>query len=88
MKEVLYIKQARTGSRYDKEDKVAQLIAFAVAKPNDFEVEMKLTQAIKAEQWKMVMEYMSSQRIIYREELPLTANGKVDRKALIAEVKD
>ncbi|MCT4394180.1 D-alanine--poly(phosphoribitol) ligase subunit DltA [Lacticaseibacillus paracasei] len=86
LNQVSYIKQASTVPRYNKDHKVAQLIAFAVAKPNDFESDMKLTQAVKAELGKMVMEYMIPQRIIYRDKLPLTANGKVDRKALIAEV--
>ena len=76
LNQVSYIKQASTVPRYNKDHKVAQLIAFAVAKPNDFESDMKLTQAVKAELGKMVMEYMIPQRIIYRDKLPLTANGK------------
>ncbi|MED7632155.1 D-alanine--poly(phosphoribitol) ligase subunit DltA, partial [Lacticaseibacillus casei] len=65
---------------------VAQLLAFAVAKPNGFDSDMKLTQAVEAELGKMVMEYMIPERVIYRGQLPLTANGMVDRKALVAEV--
>lgn len=84
--QVSYVKQATTVPRYDKNHKVAQLIAYVVPNQNNFESEFALTQAIKKELSESVMSYMIPQRFIYRDSLPLTANGKVDRKSLMAEV--
>lgn len=44
---VSLVSQATTVPKYDKNHKVQQLIAYVVAKENDFEDEFKLTQAIK-----------------------------------------
>ena len=49
---------------------------------NDF----KMTQAIKEELKETMMPYMMPQRFVYVETLPLTQNGKVDRKSLMKEV--
>jgi len=83
---VTHVKQATTVPRYDKDHKVTQLIAYVVPDGGDYASDMERTKAIKAELGQMVMEYMVPQRIVYRDALPLTANGKVDRKTLIAEV--
>ncbi|HCZ38295.1 D-alanine--poly(phosphoribitol) ligase subunit DltA [Brochothrix thermosphacta] len=66
--------------------KVQNLIAYVVAKPHEFEKNNQLTQAIKAELAPLVMDYMIPGRWVYVDQLPLSANGKVDRKALINEV--
>ncbi|KRO17960.1 D-alanine--poly(phosphoribitol) ligase subunit DltA [Lacticaseibacillus saniviri] len=84
--QVKEVKQATTVPRYDKEHKVTQLIAYVVPQTSPVDNAMALTKTIKAELGELVMEYMIPQRIVYRDALPLTANGKVDRKALIAEV--
>lgn len=88
LNQVSYVKQATTVPRYDKNCKVSQLVAYVVPNDNDFESEFALTQAIKKELGEMVMSYMIPQRFIYRDSLPLTANGKVDRKSLMAEVNN
>ncbi|WP_265456729.1 D-alanine--poly(phosphoribitol) ligase subunit DltA [Enterococcus sp. HY326] len=82
--DVSLVKQATVVPKY-VENKVEQLIAYVVPEANDFEKEFKLTKAIKEELAGLVMDYMVPQKFIYVEELPLTANGKVDRKGLIAE---
>lgn len=82
---VSYVKQAAVVPKYQNH-KVQQLVAFVVAHPHDFEKEFKLTKAIKEELSLSVMEYMIPQKFIYVEQLPLTANGKIDRKGLMNEV--
>ncbi|ALS01515.1 D-alanine--poly(phosphoribitol) ligase [Enterococcus silesiacus] len=82
---VSYIKHAAVVPKYQNH-KVQQLVAFVVANPHEFEKEFKLTKAIKEELSRSVMDYMIPQKFIYVEKLPLTANGKIDRKGLINEV--
>ena len=53
---------------------------------DQFERDLHLTKAIKAELENDMMSYMMPSRFIYRESLPITPNGKIDIKALIAEV--
>lgn len=69
-----------------KENKVANLAAFVVPHPHTFEKEYQLTAAIKKELAVSTMSYMIPQKWIYLNELPLTANGKIDRKTLMNEV--
>ena len=76
------VDQAITVPRYDANHKVVQLIAYVV-------LNQPLTNAsavLKKELAATVMEYMVPQRIEIRSQLPQTANGKIDRKALMAEV--
>lgn len=82
---VSYVKQAAVVPKYQNH-KVQQLVAYVVATPHEFEKEFKLTKAIKEELGLSVMEYMIPQKFIYVEQLPLTANGKIDRKGLMNEV--
>lgn len=82
---VSYVKQAAVVPKYQNH-KVQQLVAFVVAHPHDFEKEFKLTKAIKEELSSSVMDYMIPQKFIYVDQLPLTANGKIDRKGLMNEV--
>ncbi|EOL42808.1 D-alanine--poly(phosphoribitol) ligase subunit DltA [Enterococcus caccae] len=82
---VSYVKQAAVVPKY-QHHKVQQLVAFVVANPHEFEKEFKLTKAIKEELSLSVMDYMIPQKFIYVEQLPLTANGKIDRKGLMNEV--
>ena len=70
---------------------ISQLIAYVVkdeTKAADFESDFKLTQAIKQELLETMMSYMMPQKFIYVDSLPLTANGKIDRKSLMKEVND
>ncbi|MBO0440497.1 D-alanine--poly(phosphoribitol) ligase subunit DltA [Candidatus Enterococcus ikei] len=82
---VSYVKQAAVVPKYQNH-KVQQLVAFVVANPHDFDKEFKLSKAIKEELSLSVMDYMIPQKFIYVEQLPLTANGKIDRKGLMNEV--
>jgi len=86
---VSYVTQATTVPRYDKDHKVSQLVAYIVkdqAKTKDFASDFKLTQAIKKELLETMMSYMMPQKFVYVEKLPLTQNGKIDRKKLMKEV--
>lgn len=79
------IKQGVVVPRYNADHRVVQLIA--VIAPNETTAsEKELTKAIKAELTDNIMPYMMPQRFVYRDELPLSANDKVDIKALIQEV--
>ncbi|MGX7244929.1 D-alanine--poly(phosphoribitol) ligase subunit DltA [Enterococcus quebecensis] len=82
---VSYVKQAAVVPKYQNH-KVQQLVAYVVAERNEFDKEFKLTKAIKEELRQTVMDYMIPQKFIYVDQLPLTANGKIDRKGLINEV--
>ena len=65
---------------------MSQLIAYVVLKNAESENDFKMTQAIKEELKETMMPYMMPQRFVYVETLPLTQNGKVDRKSLMKEV--
>ena len=80
-----WVKQAVVVPKY-QEKKVEQLIAYVVPETHPFEKEFQLTKAIKSSLSETVMEYMIPQRFIYVEQLPHTANGKIDRKWLTNEV--
>lgn len=84
-----YVASAVAVPRYNDQHKVHQLLAYIVLKPgarDQFERDLHLTKAIKAELENDMMSYMMPSRFIYRESLPITPNGKIDIKALIAEV--
>ncbi|GAX47610.1 D-alanine--poly(phosphoribitol) ligase subunit DltA [Pseudolactococcus reticulitermitis] len=86
-----YVASAVAVPRYNDQHKVHQLLAYIVLKPgarDGFERDLQLTKAIKTELENEMMSYMMPSRFIYRESLPITPNGKVDIKALIAEVND
>jgi D-alanine--poly(phosphoribitol) ligase subunit 1 len=85
LEKVSYVKQATVVPKY-QDHKVQQLVAYVVANDNDFEKAYQLTKAVKEELAEGVMEYMIPQKFVYVEQLPLTANGKIDRKRLINEV--
>lgn len=87
LNEVSYVKQAVVVPKY-KDHKVQQLVAYVIVEENPFEKSFQLTKAIKEEMQETVMEYMIPQRFVYVEQLPLTQNGKIDRKGLINEVNN
>lgn len=84
--QVSLVSQATTVPKYDKNDKVSQLIAYIVPEKNKYKDNFELTQAIKAELHETMMSYMMPQRFVYVDSLPLTTNGKIDRKSLMKEV--
>ncbi|MCZ2492284.1 D-alanine--poly(phosphoribitol) ligase subunit DltA [Dellaglioa carnosa] len=81
-----YVKQAITIPKYDKDHKVSQLIAYVVQKEHPFDRDIELTAAIKKDMAETTMSYMIPQKFVYVDSLPLTQNGKIDRKKLINEV--
>lgn len=85
LEQVSYVQQAIVVPKY-QQHKVQQLVAYVVVADHSFEKAFQLTKAIKEELADSVMDYMIPQRFVYVEQLPLTANGKLDRKGLIAEV--
>lgn len=85
---VSLVSQAVSVPKYGKDHKVQQLIAYIVANENDFDSEFKLTQAIRAELKESMMDYMMPQKFVYVDSLPLTNNGKIDRKSLMKEVNE
>ncbi|WP_071131856.1 D-alanine--poly(phosphoribitol) ligase subunit DltA [Enterococcus timonensis] len=83
--QVSYVKNACTVAK-DKNGKTQMLVAFVVVKAHDFPSEFALSKAIKKELSEKVMDYMIPQRFIYLEKIPLTVNGKLDRKLLTLQV--
>lgn len=85
LSQVSLVHKASVVPKY-KEHKVQNLIAFVVANPHDYEKDFELAKAIKKELSQYVMEYMIPQRFVFVDELPLTSNGKIDRRKLMNEV--
>lgn len=85
LNDVKYVKQATVVPKY-KNHKVEKLIAYVVPSGDDFAKDYERTKAIKKAMAETVMDYMIPQKFIYVEKLPLTSNGKIDRKGLINEV--
>ncbi|MCM0599000.1 D-alanine--poly(phosphoribitol) ligase subunit DltA [Periweissella fabalis] len=84
-----YVKAAVAVPRYNKEHKVQQLLAYVVVKEDvDASDNLALTKAIKESLKDLMMPYMMPSRFIYREDLPITPNGKINIKSLIAEVNN
>ncbi|MGX7417501.1 D-alanine--poly(phosphoribitol) ligase subunit DltA [Carnobacterium gallinarum] len=85
IEQVSYVKAATVVPKL-KEHKAQSLVAYVVAHPHSFEKDFQLTNAIKQELAPLIMDYMMPTKWIYVDHLPLTANGKVDRKGLMNEV--
>ncbi|MDR0886919.1 MAG: D-alanine--poly(phosphoribitol) ligase subunit DltA [Clostridiales Family XIII bacterium] len=75
-----------------KDEKVQRLIAYVAPSSTQcatkvpYETEYEFTSALKQGLQSKVMSYMVPQKFIYIDHLPLSKNGKVDRKKLIDEV--
>ncbi|MFT8389985.1 MAG: D-alanine--poly(phosphoribitol) ligase subunit DltA [Sporolactobacillus sp.] len=79
-----YVKQAlvvpiKKGDRYD------HLVAMIVPEDNEWGANYKLTKAIRDDIADTLPAYMIPRKFVYQTAFPMTANGKVDRKALLAE---
>ncbi len=79
------VKQASVVPKYNSQHKVTQLVAFVVPKKQPLD-EGAYVADLKKQLTQTAMSYMIPQRIDLKSSLPLTVNGKIDRKALIAEV--
>ncbi len=80
-----YVKHAIVIPKW-QDHKVQQLIAVVIPENSPFEKPFQLTKAIREEAAQTLMDYMIPKRFMYKETFPMTQNGKVDRKALNAEV--
>ena len=86
-----YIDSAVAVPRYNKDHKVQNLLAYVILKDGvreQFERDIDITKAIKADLQNIMMSYMMPTKFLYRESLPLTPNGKIDIKGLISEVNN
>ena len=86
-----YIDSAVAVPRYNKDHKVQNLLAYVILKDGvreQFERDIDITKAIKADLEDIMMSYMMPTKFLYRESLPLTPNGKIDIKGLISEVNN
>ncbi|MFC7393611.1 D-alanine--poly(phosphoribitol) ligase subunit DltA [Scopulibacillus cellulosilyticus] len=69
-----------------RNDAYDHLLAIVVPNEHQFEKEFQLTSAIKKELAAELPAYMIPRKFVYQSSIPMTANGKVDRKALLKEV--
>lgn len=81
------VKQAVVVPKYNG-TKVQQLVAFIVLETNTKEHGFALTRSLKKQMAQFVMDYMIPKKFVYVDHLPQTVNGKLDRKALTAEVNE
>jgi D-alanine--poly(phosphoribitol) ligase subunit 1 len=80
-----YVKSAVIVPIYQN-DKIEYLTAAIVPAKHEFEKEYQLTSAIKKELGEKLPAYMIPRKFIYQEELPMTPNGKIDRKHIKEKV--
>lgn len=66
--------------------KCEYLTAVVIPNEHKFEKEFHLTQAIKAELGEYLPSYMIPRKFVYRDDVPMTNNGKIDRKQLLEGV--
>lgn len=69
-----------------KEEKVDYLVAFVMMDKKSELSKLKLSMAIKEELKEYLPSYMIPRKIIVKDAFPVNTNGKVDRKALMAEL--
>lgn len=79
------IRQAVAVPKYNAAHKVSQLIAYVVPEDREATSDLALTRALRRDLAEHMMAYMIPQRFVYRTALPLTQNGKVAIKQLMAE---
>lgn len=71
---------------YIKEGKIEYLIATIVPTEHSFEKEYELTSCIRKELSEKLPAYMIPRKFVYKDSLPITANGKMDRNRIKEEV--
>lgn len=85
--ELQQVKQSCTVPLYNNKKQVNKIIAHIVLEDQFESVDGKqLNRDIKAELQKNTMEYMIPNVFKFVKQLPISKNGKIDRKALIGEV--
>jgi D-alanine--poly(phosphoribitol) ligase subunit 1 len=71
----------------NKEGRIQYLAAAVVLNKQIEEKEFKIVMSIKNELKKLLPDYMIPRKIVIKESLPMTANGKVNRKMLTEEIQ-
>ena len=78
------IKQAVAVPKYNKDGKVTHLIAYVI--PNEATGDTAgLTKQIRESLDGLIMPYMMPTQFVYRESFPMSANGKIAVKQMVAE---
>ena len=74
--------------KYNDQHKVTGLIAILATDATfaDRAAERAFTKTLKADLSKTIMDYMMPTKFVYLAEFPLNQNGKIDRKALAAQI--
>jgi len=72
----------KKGEKYD------YLLAVIIPAEHSFEKEFHLTSAIRKELSTVLPNYMIPRKFMYQDSIPMTANGKADRKKLLSEVTE
>ncbi|MED1470910.1 D-alanine--poly(phosphoribitol) ligase subunit DltA [Bacillus salipaludis] len=80
-----YVKSAVVIPIYQNE-KIDYLSVLIIPAEHSFEKEYQLTSAIKKELGEVLPTYMIPRKFSYHEELPITPNGKIDRKQIREKV--
>lgn len=80
-----YVKSAVVIPIYQNE-KIDYLSVLIIPAEHSFEKEYQLTSAIKKELGEVLPAYMIPRKFSYHEELPITPNGKIDRKKIREKV--
>ncbi|MDR0297242.1 MAG: D-alanine--poly(phosphoribitol) ligase subunit DltA [Streptococcaceae bacterium] len=80
------VNQAIVLAKENDQHKVTALIAVLVADKPSALTEREFSKMLKGELAKTLMDYMMPTKFVYRSELPLNQNGKIDRKRLEAEI--
>ncbi|WP_154836563.1 D-alanine--poly(phosphoribitol) ligase subunit DltA [Staphylococcus sp. Marseille-Q1834] len=68
-----------------KNDKVVYLVG-AVVPTEEVENDLEMTRTIKSELKSRLPEYMIPRKFVWMEQLPLTSNGKLDRKQVAKDI--
>ncbi|MBD5805598.1 D-alanine--poly(phosphoribitol) ligase subunit DltA [Limosilactobacillus walteri] len=78
------IKQAVAVPKYNKDGKVTHLIAYVIPQEASDD-DANLTKRIRESLNGLIMPYMMPTQFIYRDSFPMSANGKIAVKQMIAE---
>lgn len=78
------IKQAVAVPKYNKDGKVTHLIGYVIPKEASDD-EAALTKKIRESLQGLIMPYMLPTQFVYRDSFPMSANGKIAVKQMIAE---
>lgn len=78
------IKQAVAVPKYNKDGKATHLIAYVIPKEASDD-DAALTKKIRESLQGLIMPYMLPTQFIYRDSFPMSANGKIAVKQMIAE---